>query len=147
MPWRSRISAPRLTSGEATDYGFGLFVHPYRGVREVSHSGSTAGYRAFLARYPDQHVSVAVLCNVATTATVLAHAVADQYLGITAQPPAASHTEEMLFTPGAQFAPWGTAPSFVQYGGGQETDGTCGRGRGRGANVGRFLVGAHLDIL
>ena len=25
----------------------------YRGVREVSHSGSTAGYRAFLTRYPD----------------------------------------------------------------------------------------------
>jgi len=50
-------------------------------VREVSHSGSTAGYRAFLARYPDQHTSVAVLCNVASAdATQLAHQVADIYV-------------------------------------------------------------------
>jgi hypothetical protein len=29
----------------------------------VSHDGATAGYRAFLARYPEQGLSVAVLCN------------------------------------------------------------------------------------
>src|ERR1051326_3913179 len=35
----------RLTDGESTGYAFGLFVGSYRGVREVNHSGSTAGYR------------------------------------------------------------------------------------------------------
>jgi hypothetical protein len=50
----------------------------------VGHSGSTAGYRAFLTRFPDQHVSVAVLCNAGNAnATQLAHAVSDLYLGDT----------------------------------------------------------------
>jgi CubicO group peptidase (beta-lactamase class C family) len=71
----------KLAGGESTDYALGLYVRPYRGVREVSHSGSTAGYRAFLTRYPDQHVSVAVLCNAATAnPTQFAHQVAALYL-------------------------------------------------------------------
>ncbi len=48
----------------------------------MSHSGSTAGYRAHLTRFPKQHLSVAVLCNVATgTATQYAQAAADMFLG------------------------------------------------------------------
>jgi hypothetical protein len=31
----------------------------------VSHTGATSGYRAFLARYPDEDLSVVVLCNAA----------------------------------------------------------------------------------
>jgi CubicO group peptidase (beta-lactamase class C family) len=71
----------RLTNGRTITYALGLIVAPYQGVREVSHSGSTAGYQTFLARYPEQHVSVAVWCN-STSAepTVLAHAVADLVL-------------------------------------------------------------------
>jgi CubicO group peptidase (beta-lactamase class C family) len=72
----------RFTDGRAHDYAFGLFIGSYRGVREVNHSGSTAGYRAFLTRYPDQHVSVAVLCNAGSAnPTQYAHTVADAYLG------------------------------------------------------------------
>jgi CubicO group peptidase (beta-lactamase class C family) len=68
-------------------YALGLFVGSYRGVREVSHSGSTAGYNAFLTRFPDQHVSVAVLCNATSgQATQYAHAVADIYRGDRAKP-------------------------------------------------------------
>src|SRR3954452_1814946 len=71
-----------FTDGRAHDYAFGLYVRPYRGVPEVGHSGSTAGYRAYLARYPKQHLSVAVLCNAGTAnATQYAHAVAEAYLG------------------------------------------------------------------
>jgi hypothetical protein len=63
-------------------------VGTFDGVRQVEHSGSTAGYRAHLARYPDQHVSVAVLCNVDTAnATQAAHAVARVYLGDRARQP------------------------------------------------------------
>lgn len=57
----------RLNDGTAIDYAQGLFVDDYRGVREVSHGGSTAGYQTFLARFPDERLSVAVLCN--TTGT------------------------------------------------------------------------------
>jgi CubicO group peptidase (beta-lactamase class C family) len=57
----------RLTSGRQLDYALGLSVAPWSdGVREVSHSGSTAGYRTWLARYPEAHASVAVWCNAGT---------------------------------------------------------------------------------
>jgi YD repeat-containing protein len=72
----------RLTGGRQIEYASGLFVTSWRGIPEVSHSGSTGGYRAFLARYPRQRVAVAVLCNAAhANATALAHQVADAYLG------------------------------------------------------------------
>jgi hypothetical protein len=60
-----------LRNGRRITYALGLEVSTYDGVPEVSHSGSTAGYRTFLARYPAQHVSVAVLCNVSIANPVL----------------------------------------------------------------------------
>jgi CubicO group peptidase (beta-lactamase class C family) len=72
----------RFNDGTAHTYAMGLTIGSYKGVKEVSHSGSTAGYRAHLVRFPDQHVSVAVLCNVTSgAATPAAEAVADVYLG------------------------------------------------------------------
>lgn len=53
----------RLTNGRTITYALGLDVGTWRGVPEISHTGATAGYRAFLARYPEQQLSVAVLCN------------------------------------------------------------------------------------
>jgi len=77
----------RFTDGRAHTYAMGLVVAPYRGVPEVSHSGSTAGYRAHLTRFPEQRLSVAVLCNASSgTATQYARAVADMYLAGTLQP-------------------------------------------------------------
>jgi hypothetical protein len=59
-----------------------LSLGALRGVREVAHSGSTAGYRAFLARYPDERFSVAVLCNAREApAADLAREVAGLFLG------------------------------------------------------------------
>jgi CubicO group peptidase (beta-lactamase class C family) len=73
--------AGRFSDGRTHGYALGLFVGKYKGVREVYHSGSTAGYNAFLTRFPDQHLSVAVLCNATSAqATQYAHAVADLYL-------------------------------------------------------------------
>jgi CubicO group peptidase (beta-lactamase class C family) len=70
-----------LNDGRPITYASGLRVSTYRGVREVAHSGSTAGYRGYAARYPDQGVAVALLCNAAqANPTTLAHAVADVFL-------------------------------------------------------------------
>ena len=52
-----------LNDGSSITYASGLFVGTFEDVSEISHTGATAGYRAFLARYPDQQVGVAVLCN------------------------------------------------------------------------------------
>ena len=79
----------RFSDGRAHDYALGLYNRTYKGVHQVDHSGSTAGYRADLARYPDQHLSVAVLCNVTSgNATPSGRAVADLYLGDRAKTPA-----------------------------------------------------------
>ena len=70
-----------FNDGRPHTYAMGLFVRTYRGVPDVSHSGSTAGYRAHLARFPQQRLSVAVLCNSSSAAaTQYAMAVADLYL-------------------------------------------------------------------
>ena len=71
----------RLTDGRTIAYAAGLMVLHWRGLNEVSHSGSTAGYQGWLGRYPEQGLSVAVLCNVSSaSATELGHQVADIYL-------------------------------------------------------------------
>jgi CubicO group peptidase (beta-lactamase class C family) len=70
-----------LSDGRRIAYARGLMVGSYDGVREISHSGHTAGYRSWLGRYPDEHLSIALLCN-SNDADVdkLAHAVADLLL-------------------------------------------------------------------
>ncbi len=71
----------RLNDRSPILYGLGLEIMEYKGVREISHSGSTAGYRAFLARFPDEHLSIALLCNLANAnAGALAHQVAEVFL-------------------------------------------------------------------
>jgi len=70
-----------LTSGKPITYALGLVVAPYAGMREVGHSGSTAGYSTYMSRFPEQHVTVAVWCNQAgAPATALAHQVAELVL-------------------------------------------------------------------
>ncbi len=77
-----------LNDGHKINYALGLNVGTYKGLRDVSHGGSTAGYQTFLARYPDQKVSVAVLCNgTSPSAAVLAASVTDEILGPFAEGP------------------------------------------------------------
>ncbi len=52
-----------LNDGRKIAYALGLTVDTYKGMKDVSHGGATAGYQTFLARYPDQKVSVGVMCN------------------------------------------------------------------------------------
>jgi len=76
-----------LTDGRRIAYARGLVNTKYNGVTEISHSGSTAAYRAWIGRFPAQGFSVAVLCNLDTAnATKLAHDAAAQYIGLA--PPA-----------------------------------------------------------
>jgi len=78
-----------LTAGREITYASGLRVSRYNQVPEVSHTGATAGYRAFLARYPQQRIAVALLCNNGSAnSTTLGHEIADAFLG-----PAAARRE------------------------------------------------------
>jgi CubicO group peptidase (beta-lactamase class C family) len=87
---RQELEPGTFNDGKAHDYALGLYIRTFMNVPEVGHSGSTAGYRAYLARFPKQHVSVAVLCNVAAgEADRYAHEVAALYLGNALTPPRA----------------------------------------------------------
>ena len=73
----------KLTNGRTLDYALGLTITEARpGIREIAHGGSTAGYRTYLARYPEANkLSVALLCNAANAnATALARRVAGVFL-------------------------------------------------------------------
>jgi CubicO group peptidase (beta-lactamase class C family) len=110
----------RFSDGRAHDYALGLYIRRYRGVPEVSHSGSTAGYRAFLTRYPDQHVSIAVLCNAGNAnPTRDAHAVADLFLGdaLGAPDPAPRRA-----APSTESAPQLSEPQMTAYVGRYNSD-------------------------
>jgi CubicO group peptidase (beta-lactamase class C family) len=77
-----------LDTGHLIAYSRGLFTESYHGVREIAHPGATAGYRAWLGRYPEQHLSIAVLCNASNINPVtLAHKVADLFLPAQAPAP------------------------------------------------------------
>jgi CubicO group peptidase (beta-lactamase class C family) len=79
----AQMSTPgKYSDGRDLDYGLGLYIRPLDGVRNVYHSGSTAGYRAHLNRFPESHTSVAVLCNASDgEASRAANDVSRLYLG------------------------------------------------------------------
>ena len=90
----------RLSNGDTLTYGFGLVMDRYRGVREVSHNGADAGYRSYVGRFPDQGLTIAIACNAATAnTTVLAHGVADAYLGSVLAPVAAAPVLQTVLVP------------------------------------------------
>ena len=55
-----------LKDGKALTYAWGLMIDRYRGAKIVEHSGSLGGYRAHTLRFPQHHVSMVALCNVAS---------------------------------------------------------------------------------
>jgi len=78
---KAQLQQARLNDGRTIAYAAGLVVSTYKGLLEISHSGATAGYRGWLARYPDQGLSVAVLCNTGSAnAGELGREVGDIYL-------------------------------------------------------------------
>ena len=52
-----------LTNGKEIKYAAGIVIDTFQGLTEIKHDGFTAGYRAYLARYPEPRIAVAMLCN------------------------------------------------------------------------------------
>ena len=70
-----------LNNGRTLTYARGLNVDIVPGERLVSHSGGAAGYSAWLGRFTENGLSVAVLCNFEpVSATALAMRVSDVFL-------------------------------------------------------------------
>jgi CubicO group peptidase (beta-lactamase class C family) len=85
----SLLSQATLTSGRKIPYAMGMINGTYRGTPEWAHSGSTAGYSTYLARYPRAGLSIAVMCNAAgASATSYVRQLADALIPDLAPPPA-----------------------------------------------------------
>jgi CubicO group peptidase (beta-lactamase class C family) len=81
-----------LKTGGTISYAVGLVVTTTDGIREVSHSGSTGGYRTWLGRFPDRDVSIAVLCNSAqANPTRLGHETARLWTGAVPSAPVSTY--------------------------------------------------------
>ena len=77
-----RIEPGFLNSGLSSGYAAGLMIGEWNGFAEISHSGSTGGYRAWLAYYPDKRLSVVLLSNHASfNPTGVGRDIAEIFLG------------------------------------------------------------------
>ncbi len=86
-----------LNSGKKIDYAFGLVVSEYKGLKVVEHGGAWVGFRAAIARFPEQKFSVVILANLdSINPSWLALKVADIYLADLIKAPA---KEEAKKTP------------------------------------------------
>ena len=71
-----------LNDGRKIAYALGLTVDSYKGLKDVSHGGATAGYQTFLTRYPDNKVSIGVMCNgTSPSSGGIAAAITDEIFG------------------------------------------------------------------
>lgn len=81
------LSRPQLANGDTIPYAYGLRLGSYRGLRTVSRGGRDDGNRTEMMRFPDQRLTVAVLCNTDRIEPWrLGQAIADLYLESQMQP-------------------------------------------------------------
>ena len=61
--WPSTPGEDNLNPGKPVAYGFGWFLDPYRGHARMWHTGSTRGFHTVIERFPEEKLTVIVLCN------------------------------------------------------------------------------------
>lgn len=108
------MSPGRLSNGEERLYGGGLRLGTYRDRVAFRHAGVTAGYNAQLWAFPNERVSIALLCNVSPGESAqLVESIADAALGLEASPHAPA-------TSGGGYAPAaGVEPSYFMAANGE----------------------------
>ena len=84
----------KLNNGEAIPYALGQMIGEHRGLKVISHGGADAGYRTFLARFPEQQLSVIVLSNDGSFGLAFAYTVADIFLEESMSAKANTNSEE-----------------------------------------------------
>jgi CubicO group peptidase (beta-lactamase class C family) len=71
-----------LNNGREIPYCFGITRYHYRGLENINHSGSDAGYRSFIQYFPEQKIGIVVLSNLSEFRTrSAAGSVAEIFLG------------------------------------------------------------------
>ncbi|HKK91784.1 MAG TPA: serine hydrolase domain-containing protein, partial [Longimicrobiales bacterium] len=84
-----------LANGDTIANALGLFIDDYRGRSRIQHGGADAGFRSFVAWFPEDEVGIAVVSNLAATdAGGLANAVTDVVLESVLEPVEADDPEQ-----------------------------------------------------
>jgi len=85
-----------LNSGRKLDYAFGLRISEYKGLKMVRHTGSWAGFRSVIVRFPEQKFSVICLANLSSiNPSGLSMKVADIYLADVLKEPPQEETKKI----------------------------------------------------
>ena len=75
-----------LDESGKTFYACGWAISRYRGLRLVGHSGGLHGFQSYLARYPEQSLTVAVLANAEFSPAAKAQVLAELWLSAVMEP-------------------------------------------------------------
>lgn len=70
----------KLNNSRELSYARGLFLDENPQSRIVWHTGSAAAYKTMLARFPDQGLSLAILCNAGESGPLSANAIVDLFI-------------------------------------------------------------------
>ena len=58
--WPANSDRP---AGSPALYGFGWFLDPYKNHPRMWHYGETQGFRSYIVRFPDDRLTIIILCN------------------------------------------------------------------------------------
>jgi CubicO group peptidase (beta-lactamase class C family) len=96
-----------LNGGEELAYAHGIYFGDYRGQQTVGHAGSDAGFRSDVVRFPEHHLSVVVLSNLADLGPgQRTREVAEVFLDGVLPPPEAASPEPAPPTPAGVDVPF-----------------------------------------
>lgn len=86
-----------LNNGDTFGGAYGQFISTYKGIKYIQHSGGDAGFRSYLARFPEQNLSIAILNNGADARPwELALQIAERFLEINTPPPKNAFADALM---------------------------------------------------
>ena len=81
--YRRMVTPGKLNDGKPITYGYGFFLSNLDGHRKIQHNGGINGFRTQLSYYPDDDLTIVVLCNTGSAkAAVLESRIARTVMGI-----------------------------------------------------------------
>jgi CubicO group peptidase (beta-lactamase class C family) len=58
------LNTTTLNDGTPVPYAYGLLINKYGNLNVIEHGGAVAGYRSYMARFPEKRLTINVFCNV-----------------------------------------------------------------------------------
>jgi CubicO group peptidase (beta-lactamase class C family) len=85
--WDQILTPVKLNSGKTYPYGFGFFLDPWQGHRDIHHDGGLPGFETIFEDFPDDRLSVLMILNTDEVDHFkLAHSIAGFYVPALAPP-------------------------------------------------------------